>query len=101
MSRVRRHAVLIQNPLPGGAAHTTRKAAVGFIRRGLAVWIDSNAIRFVAQGRRMAESRMQDLADEPFWWRRGKTGGMVQVLGSTVEARPAQSRTVAIHLTGG
>lgn len=81
MSRLRRNAALIENPYRGGAAYTSSKAARGFIRRGLAVSVGPNAIRFVEQGRRTLEGPG---VDGTFQWRRGITGGMVQMLGSTV-----------------
>ena len=84
MSKIRRNAVLIQNPLPGGATYTTRKAALGFIRRGLAVFAAPDSIRFLDQARRIETAPAQDGTDGIFRWHRGKTGRMVQLLGSAV-----------------
>jgi hypothetical protein len=84
MSRIRRNAVLIQNPLPGAAKYTTRKAARGFIRRGLSVFAAPDSIRFLDQARRVETAPAQDGTDGIFRWHRGKTGRVVQLLGSTV-----------------
>ena len=84
MSKIRRNAVLIQNPLPGGAKYTTRKAALGFIRRSLAVFAAPDSIRLLDQARRIETAPAQDGTDGIFRWHRGKTGRMVQLLGSAV-----------------
>jgi hypothetical protein len=83
MSRIRKNIVGILNPLPGGASYTTRKSAVQFVRRGLAAFENDHAIRFLNQDRRIKPANSSD-GDGEFWWRPGKTGGMVQRIGSII-----------------
>lgn len=83
MSRIRQNTVLILNPAPGGAAYTTRKAALQFVRRGMAVFDSQGAIRFLDQARYLESHPCSDDTKGIFWWRRGKTGGMAQLIGST------------------
>ena len=93
MSRLRQNSVEIVNPVPGGARYTTRKSALQFVRRGLAVFeIGDAAIRFVDQHRRMELVEGGDSVGAEFWWRLGKTGGMVQQIGSPVLPRARQRR---------
>jgi hypothetical protein len=82
MSRIRQSVVDILNPLPGGASYTTRRSALQFVRRGLAAFESDHAIRFLNQERRIARANSSDGIGGEFWWRRGKTGGMVQQIGS-------------------
>jgi hypothetical protein len=85
MSRIRQNSVEILNPIPGGSRYTTRKSAVQFVRRGLAVFeADDGAIRFLNQDRRTDCARGCDGIGGEFWWRLGKTGGMSQQIGSIV-----------------
>jgi hypothetical protein len=98
MSRIRQNSVEILNPIPGGARYTTRKSALQFVRRGLAAFASDHAIRFLDQARRF-ESRKHcdDIAGE-FWWRLGKTGGMVQQIGSAVLPRARKRREVDMSI---
>jgi hypothetical protein len=84
MSRIRHNAVQILNPLPGGAHYTTLKSARQFVRRGLAVFESADAICFLNQERRASLQSDLEGTDGVFCWRRGETGGMVQMLGSLV-----------------
>jgi hypothetical protein len=85
MSKTRLNTVQILNPLPGGAQYTTRKSALQFVQRGLAVFeAGDGAIRFLGQGRRIEGGKGSDGVGGEFWWRLGKTGGMSQQIGSIV-----------------
>jgi hypothetical protein len=86
MSRIRLNTVQILNPLPGGVQYTTRKSALQFVRRGLAIFeAGERAIRFLDQDRRVKKnSQFNDGIGGEFWWRLGKTGGMSQQIGSIV-----------------
>jgi hypothetical protein len=84
MSRIRKNAVEILNPLPGGASYTTRKSAIQFVRRGAAAFESDHAIRFLNQDRRIKPTNTSDGIGGEYWWRRGKTGGVVQRIGSIV-----------------
>jgi hypothetical protein len=85
MSRLRRNTVQIVNPLPGGVPYTTRKSALQFVRRGLAVFEGGyEAIRFLDQDRRVISRTVGDGIGGEFWWRLGKTGGMSQQIGSII-----------------
>jgi hypothetical protein len=85
MSRTRLNTVQILNPLLGGAQYTTRKSAVQFVRRGLAVFeAGEGTIRFLDQDRRVISRTVGDGIGGEFWWRLGKTGGMSQQIGSIV-----------------
>jgi hypothetical protein len=91
MSRIRQNSVEILNPISGGVCYTTRKSALQFVRRGLAVFEHSAlAIRFLDQERRIERAHCGDGLGGEFWWRRGKTGGMVQLVGSIIF--PARER---------
>ena len=93
MSRIRANMVAILNPPPGGAGYTTRKSALRFVRRGLAVFEGGDAaIRFVDQHRRVERSSSRDNLGGDFWWRLGMTGGMVQQIGSAVLPRAPKRR---------
>jgi hypothetical protein len=92
MSRIRRHTVEILNPLPGGASYTTRRSALQFVRRGLAAFEGDHAIRFLNQDRRIERANSSDGLGGNFWWRLGKTGGMVQQIGSVVLPRVRKRR---------
>jgi hypothetical protein len=82
MSRIRQNVVDLLNPLPGGASYTTRRSALQFVRRGLAAFESEHAIRFLNRERRIARANGSDGIGGEFWWRRGKTDGMVQQIGS-------------------
>ncbi len=84
MSRIRQNTVEILNPLPGGASYTTRRSALQFVRRGLAAFEGDRAIRFLDQERRIERANGSDGIGGEFWWRRGKTGRMVQQIGSII-----------------
>jgi hypothetical protein len=85
MSKSRTNTVQIVNPRPGGASYTSRRSALGFVRRGLAIFEpDENALRFINLERRERNRGHDDGQGESFWWRRGTTGGMVQRIGSVV-----------------
>jgi hypothetical protein len=93
MSRVRQNSVEILNPIPGGARYTTRKSARKFVRRGLAVFEDGDAaVRFLDDQRRTEPADSSGGAGGEFWWRLGKTGGMVQQIGSAVRPRVRKRR---------
>jgi hypothetical protein len=93
MSRIRQNSVEILNPIPGGARYTTRKSALQFVRRGLAVFeAGEGAVRFLHQDRRIESIKGSDAVGGEFWWRLGKTGGMVQQIGSAVLPRAPKRR---------
>ena len=92
MSRIRQNVVDILNPLPGGASYTTRRSALQFVRRGLAAFESDHAIRFLDQERRIERANSSDGVGVEFWWRLGKTGGMVQQIGSVVLPRVRKRR---------
>jgi hypothetical protein len=85
MSKTRATTVQIINPFPGGAHYTSRKSALQFVRRGLAVLEANNTVlRFLDQDRRSNERRKDDRVGGHYWWRIGKTGGFAQGIGSIV-----------------
>lgn len=85
MPKTRHNTVRIVNPLPGGAQYTSNRSASEFVRRGLAVLDgEGTAIRFLDQTRRIHQAQRSDGGDSQFRWRLGKTGGMVQRIGSIV-----------------
>jgi hypothetical protein len=87
MSKTRPNTVQIVNPLPSGAQYTSHKSALQFVRRGLAVFeAGDTAIRFLHQDRliELELSKGGNRGGGQFWWRPGKTGGMVQQIGSIV-----------------
>lgn len=92
MSRIRQSTVEILNPLPGGVSYTTRRSALQFVRRGLAAFESDRAIRFLNQDRRIERANSSDSVGGEFWWHLGKTGGMVQQIGSAVLPRVRKRR---------
>jgi hypothetical protein len=83
MSKTRATTVQIINPLLGGSHYTSRKSALQFVRRGLAVSEANNTVlRFLDQDRRSDEGRNIDRIGGHFWWRIGRTGGFAQGVGS-------------------
>jgi hypothetical protein len=92
MSRIRQNIVDILNPPPGGASYTTRRSALQFVRRGLAAFESDHTIRFLNQERRIERANSSDGIGGEFWWRLGKTGGMVQQIGSAVLPRVRKRR---------
>lgn len=85
MSKARVNTIQILNPLAGGARYTSRKSALQFVRRGLAVLeADNTALRFLDQDRRSLDRKQNDPIGGRFWWRRGKTGGFAQLIGSNI-----------------
>jgi hypothetical protein len=62
-------------------------AVAGIVAHDLRVWLffeNHRALRFQNQDQRIERASIRDGIGSEFWWRWGKTGGMVQLIGSNI-----------------